>query len=305
MRRPVNLRRTVCAASAPLLLSLLVHGLLLLVLWIWPTPSRSAGGVVSSTRISLETCVLDIGSPTLQPARSLPPDLRGPDVGTTMESRLLDPPPAVPETTTPTGPTVPAGDPVRPAANGSNPSAAGGPAGDGHGAGGLFPLPATAGSVVYVLDRSMSMGIGDKLDLACRELLASLRRLPPSARFQIICYSSFAAPLAINNRIGLLSAEPANIQAAARVLQTITASGNSNHADALRRGLALSPDVIYLITDADNLPDEEIEAATRGNSVTAIHIVELTHRRAARTDGPLARLARVNGGTYRRVPVGD
>lgn len=298
MRRPANLRRTVCAASAPLLLSLLVHGLLLLVLWIWPTPSHSAGGVVSSTRISLETCVLDIGSPSLQPARSLPPDLRGPDVGTTMESRLLDPPSASSEATTPVG------DPVRPAANGSAPSVGGGPTGDGHGGGGLFPLPATAGSVVYVLDRSMSMGMEDKLDMACRELLAGLRRLPPSARFQIIYYSDFAAPLAINNRIDLLPAESANIQAAARVLQTLTASGKTNHADALRRGLALRPDVLYLITDADDLY-EQIEAATRGNSVTAIHIVELTRRRTTRTDGPLAQLARANGGTYRRVPVGD
>jgi hypothetical protein len=304
MARPANLRRTMCAVSVPLLLSLLVHGLLLLALWMWPTPSRSAASVVSSTRISLETCVLNIGSPSLQPGRPLPPDLGGPDVHTTMESRLLDPPPVLPETITPAGPTLPAGDPVRAAGNSSTPSAGGNPTGKSHGGSGLFPLPATAASVVYVLDRSVSMGMGNKLDMACRELLASLRQLPPSARFQIICYSDYAVPLVINNQTGLLPAEPANIQAAARVLKKITATGQTNHAEALRCGLTLRPDVLYLITDADNLPYGKLEALTRDNSVTAIHIVELTRRRAAPADDPLAQLAHAHGGTYRRVSVG-
>jgi hypothetical protein len=303
MARPANLRRTLWVVSVPLLLSLLVHALLMLALWMWSTPSRSAAGVVSSTRISLETCVLDIGSPSLQQGRPLPPDLGGPDVHTTMDSRLLDPPPAFPETRTSAGPTLPAGDPVRAARNSSTPSAGGNPTGEGHGGGGLFPLPATAASVVYVLDRSVSMGMGNKLDIACRELLASLRRLPPSARFQIIYYSDYAAPLVINNRTDLLPAEPANIQAATRVLKTLTATGNTNHADALTRGLALRPDVLYLITDADDLPYRQLEALTRDNSVTAIHIVELTRRRTVPADGPLAQLAHAHGGTYRRVSV--
>lgn len=301
MARSASLRRTLYAASVPLLLSLFVHGLLLLALWAWPTHARSTAGIVSSTRIALETCMFDIGSPSVQQERPLPPDLVGPNVGTTMDSRLLDPPPALPEKITPVGPTLPA------VAGSLNPPAGGGLVGEGHGgsgAGSLFPLPETAASVVYVLDRSVSMGMENKLERACREVLAGLRQLPPTARFQIICYSDYAAPLVINNQIGLLPAEPANLRAAARVLNGITAAGKTNHADALHRGLALRPDVLYLITDADDLY-EQVEASARGNSVTAIHIVELTRRRTAQPDGPLAQLARANGGTYRRVPIGD
>lgn len=301
MVRGPNLRRTLCAASVPLLLSLLVHGLLLLALWAWPTPSHSAGGIVSSTRISLETCVLDIGSPSLKPAPPLPAEPDAPDAGTTMEARLLDAPPIQPETPSSTERAQPSVGPVPPPSSASAGSVGGTTAGEG----GLFPLPATACSVVYVLDRSLSMGERGKLDLACRQLLASLRQLPHSARFQIICYSDYAMPLIINNQTDLLRAEPANIRAAERVLKELTPSGKTNHADALRRGLALRPDVLYLVTDADELPYADIEAVTRGNSVTALHIVELTRRRTPQTDSVMAQLARGNGGTYRRVSLGE
>ena len=53
MTRPAKLRRTLRAALVPLLLSLAAHGLLLLALWFWPTPSRSTACVVETTRIAL------------------------------------------------------------------------------------------------------------------------------------------------------------------------------------------------------------------------------------------------------------
>lgn len=301
MAQPANLRRTLYAVAVPLLLSLFLHGLLLLLLWIWPARTHGTEGGISSTRISLETCLLDIGSPRLQPTPPVPPDLAGPDVSTTMDSRLLEAPPL------PKGmaeeSTQPANAIGMPAAVSPGPSQGSGA--DGADGGGLFPHSATAASVVFVLDRSVSMADSGKLDRACRELLANLRQLAPVARFQIICYSDYAAPLLINGQTGLLPAEPTYLREAARVLQTLTASGPSRHTDALRRGLALRPDVLYLITDADELPYGEMEAITRDNSTTAIHIIELTRRRTARPDGPLARLARTNGGTYRHVPVSD
>src|SRR5262249_3744008 len=52
----------------------------------------------------------------------------------------------------------------------------------------FFQVSTQAQSVVYVIDRSGSMGNGGRMALARRELLASLDRLPVSARFQIIPY---------------------------------------------------------------------------------------------------------------------
>jgi hypothetical protein len=296
MARPANLRRTLRAAFVPLLLSLALHGLLVLALWFWPTTPRSSACVVESTRISLDACMLDPGSPVLLPAVDLPADLRGPDVGVTMAPRLVEAPSAPPETSASEGPTLAASEPIRPAANASGSSAGGGR---------LFPLPATAARVVFVLDRSVSMGEGDKLDLACREILASLRRLPPASQFQVILYNDSAAPLLIDGRIDLLPVEAAILDRVAERLKDLPASGGTDHANALRRGLALRPDVLFFVTDADQLPYAQIESITRGNPGAAIHIVELTRRRGGVYDGPLARLARDNGGTYRRVSVGN
>jgi hypothetical protein len=301
MARPANLRRTLRAASVPLLLSLTAHGLLLLGLSFWPTPSRTTACVVESTRIALEACVLDPGSPVLRPGGDLPADLQGPDANITMAPRLPDTHPVSPETSASRGPTPAASDPIPPAGNSSGSPADGGPGGGNN----LFPLPATAARVVYVLDRSVSMGEGDKLDLACREILVSLRRLPPTAYFQVVPYNSSAAPLRIGNRIDLLPAEPAILDRVADQLKDLSASGGTDHANALRRGLALRPDVLYFVTDADQLPYDQIEFITRGNPGAVIHIVELTRRRGGSSDGPLAQLARANGGTYRRVSIRD
>jgi hypothetical protein len=150
------------------------------------------------------------------------------------------------------------------------------------------------------------MGEGGKLDLACCEVLASLRRLPPAASFQVILYNNSAAPLLIDGRIDLLPAKPAILDRVADRLKDLPASGGTNHVQALHLGLALRPDVLFFVTDADELPYEQIEAITRGNSSrAAIHIVELTRRRGGPSDSPLAHLARDNGGTYRRVSVGN
>jgi hypothetical protein len=296
MPRPAKLRQTLRAASVPLLLSLAAHGLLLLALWFWPTPSRSTACVIESTRIALDTCMLDPGPPTLQEERALPAEFRDLDVGTTMAPRLGVAPPT-PKRSLPVPDPVPVPDGRTGNGNGI---------GNGNvchdGGGSFFPMPAMAARVVFVLDRSVSMGEGDKLDLACREMLVSLRRLPPAAQFQVILYNDSAMPLVIDGRNDFLPAESAVLDRVADRLKDLPASGGTDHVNALRRGLALHPDVLFFVTDADQLPYEQIESITRGNPGAAIHIVELTRRGGS--SAPLARLARDNRGTYRRVPLG-
>jgi hypothetical protein len=173
------------------------------------------------------------------------------------------------------------------------------------GGGSLFPVPPTAGSIVYVLDRSVSMGIDRKLDFARRELIASLRRLPASVRFQVIEYNSDARTLVIDGQRDLLPIEPAIVAKAISLLQAIEAAGKTNHRAALLCGIGLHPDVLYFLTDADDLKPEEVVSVTRWNQRTVLHTIELTRRRTTQPDSPLARLARDNHGTYRRVWLGD
>jgi hypothetical protein len=66
----------------------------------------------------------------------------------------------------------------------------------------------------------------------------------------------------------------------------------------------LHPDVLYLVTDTDEMATAEVDAVTHLNQGrTVIHAIELTARPDPRPDSPLRRLAAGNRGTYRRVPL--
>jgi hypothetical protein len=302
MARSANLRWSAGTLAVPLVLSLVIHGLLFAVLWLWPTRSPAPALSIASTRISLDTCVLDAGPAAGTPERELPEYLRGPNIGTDLNPSLLEAPLAPPEAPGSAGPALCMTDPVHPRTAPRGSHSGGDPSAAGSGVtGSLFPLPATAASVVYVLDRSVSMGMDGKLDRACQELLAGLRRLPPSARFQVIAYNSYAESLVIAGRADLLLAEPAVIEQAIRKVQHLSASGVSNHIGALRRALDLHPDVLFFVTDADALSLEQVAAITSRNHTTVIHTIELTRLHGPHPDGPLARLARDSRGTYRRV----
>ncbi len=287
-------RWTIRSAGVALLLSLALHGLLLLILWCWPARMRSPTLTIQSTRIILDTCVLDSPSSTLLPARELPAELLGPKVDTTLAPRLEAPPPTVANRPRP----LP-GKPLASDGNGSDH-----PAADAAGSP-LFLLPATAGSVVYVIDRSVSMGLDRKLDFARRELIASLRRLPRSVRFQVIAYNDSAETLFLDGRGDLLPSEPAIVEKAVASLRGLEAAGPSRHFAALCRGLDLHPDVLYFLTDADNLTPEVVSAVTQRNRGSVIHTIELTHRRASQAHGPLAQLAHDNRGTYLPIVIRD
>ena len=291
MPNSVKPRWIIRTVAAPLLVSLFLHGLLFLALWYWPARTHSPALSIESTRITLDSCVLDSHSSTLLPAGELPSELLGPDVNATLAPRLEAPP-------TPRKHPVPIPVPDGRTGNGNGNNS--------HDGDGLFPLPATAASVVYVLDRSLTMGIGRKLDFARGELIASLRRLPPWVRFQVIDYNDFAEALIVDGQRDLLPAEPAIVDKAVSMLQTLEAAGATNHRAALRRGLDLHPDVLFFLTDADDLKPEVISFITQRNRRSVIHTIELTRLRSPRPEGgPLAQLARDNHGTYRRVGFGD
>src|SRR5205823_2337632 len=109
----------------------------------------------------------------------------------------------------------------------------------------FFQVPARGTAVVYVIDRSASMGLHGTLETAKRELLASLGHLPSTARFQVIFYNRQAEPLRIGGRSDLLPASRENKDAAAALLLSLRAEGGTEHARALQRALALQPDTIF------------------------------------------------------------
>jgi hypothetical protein len=112
---------------------------------------------------------------------------------------------------------------------------------------GAFPRAQT---IVYVLDCSGSMGEFGKFATARAALVATLRLQPGEVRFQVVAYNTTARPLLAG---GCVPATAANITAAETALAELSAAGRSNHAEAVRRAAVLRPDVIVIVTDAEEL----------------------------------------------------
>lgn len=206
---------------------------------------------------------------------------------------------ALPPAETPAGSPAAAGPVVRGLPQ--NSSGGGGPAKDEGSGGGaeFFGVPVRGRAVVYVIDRSLSMGLNGGLEAAKREVLASLVRLPAPARFQVLCYNRSVASLQ-HESARLMPVSEDTRRQAAYWLTGLRAEGGTDHVAALRQALALQPDVIFFLTDADDLAAEQVRGLTRINrSRTVIHALQWGGRGQA--VGPLLLLAQSNGGTCRRL----
>lgn len=168
----------------------------------------------------------------------------------------------------------------------------------------FFQIGTRGKTIAYVIDRSSSMGCNGLLETAKQELLASLDKLPPDARFQVIFYNRTPELLSLGGTQVPIPATPENKRQIAQCLHAVQAEGGTEHLRALQRALALHPDVIYFLTDADDLNLDLVRIVTNLNhGHTAIHAIELNV--AHRTDEymPLPQLARNNKGVYRGFKI--
>jgi hypothetical protein len=158
-------------------------------------------------------------------------------------------------------------------------------------------VPAIGSSVVFVIDRSGTMGLSGRLERAKRELIASLNLLPPTARFQVIAYHRQAETQIPGS--GLMPVSPETVLAATTAMEGLVPEGGTDHAKALRAALALQPDVICFLTDDDDLTAEQVREITRLNrgraSIHALCFVEPYGESA------MPALARQNRGVFRIV----
>lgn len=167
----------------------------------------------------------------------------------------------------------------------------------------FFPVEPIPRRLLYVIDCSMSMGKNGALEAAFLELLKSLKNLPAGSRFQIVVYNS-SASLLFPHRDAWLPATPEIIQDVARAVLQVRAEGLTDHGPALKLALGLQPEVVYFLTDADDLRQEHLRIAYEWNRNRAvIHTVELTALHRDRPAMPLQVLARTSGGMYRAVDL--
>jgi hypothetical protein len=152
--------------------------------------------------------------------------------------------------------------PVTPTAMNPRPPAAPSPPGPVRPAGGTAPSESAAPvhgalrpgqTIVYVLDASGSMGEWGKFDSARRALIATLKRQPETVRFQVVVYaSSAAAPLPAPVG-GCVPATADNVDRMERALRTYEPAGRSNHVEGLKVAVRMQPDMVLILTDADDL----------------------------------------------------
>ncbi len=172
----------------------------------------------------------------------------------------------------------------------------------------LFGITGEGHKFVYVFDRSDSMNWFERRPFraAKAELLASLDGLQETHQFQIIFYNH--EPLIFNpaghpQRLAFGTAE--NKARAQRFVESVVATGGTRHMEAILLALSLQPDVIFLLTDADDpqLSDSQIAAIVRRAGGVTIHTIEFGYGPQKRTDNFLVRLARATGGQHVYVDI--
>ena len=168
----------------------------------------------------------------------------------------------------------------------------------------FFGARERAGSFAYVIDCSGSMGTRNALEVAKRELIASLDQLPPDANFGIVFYNHqskvFTDP---QGHTGLMAATTANKARVHTQLAAVEPIGGTDHMLALGAALALHPEVIFFLTDADQMTTSDIQEILTKAGPTRIHCIEFGRGPDLGESTLLRKLAAATGGSFRYLDV--
>jgi len=171
----------------------------------------------------------------------------------------------------------------------------------------VFGVEGEGYKFAYVFDRSGSME-GRPLQAAKAELIASLESLADTHQFQIIFYNSQVmrfSPSGEPNQ--LFFATQRNRSLAAKFIGSIVADDGTDHEQALMLAINLRPDVIFLLTDADEpklWPGQLAKIKRRAEGIT-INAIEFGFGPQADPNSFLVRLARENGGRHAYVDISN
>jgi hypothetical protein len=144
--------------------------------------------------------------------------------------------------------------------------------------------------------------MGAALKAAKRELLRDLEHLSNDTQFQVILYDLQPSVIELGQSSSYLTATEATRSQLLGVLANVPSQGGTDHPRALKKALSLMPQVIYFVTDADELKTEQVQELTHLNQRgcrAVIHCIELRTNSAASPLNQLERLAQQNGGQYR------
>lgn len=115
----------------------------------------------------------------------------------------------------------------------------------------FFNSTAVATRIVFIVDASTSMD-GPKFERAKEELLTAVSNLNPRQRFYVFFFSDKEYPmLPPRSPTDMLALDTKTWDAVLRWVNEQGLVGDTRPKGALRRALAMKPDVVYLLTDGD------------------------------------------------------
>ena len=174
----------------------------------------------------------------------------------------------------------------------------------------VFGIEGEGTRFLYVFDRSDSMNgyNGRPFQAAKSQLLKSMESLGEAHQFQVIFYNDTPRPYG-----GLQSGAPRILtgsdndkRSAQRFVREIIATGGTQHVDAMRMAINLSPDVIFFLTDADTAPsqrelDRLLISASRVGAT--IHTIQFGKGSNQTGGGWIKFFAESSGGKFRYIDV--
>ena len=196
-------------------------------------------------------------------------------------------------------------------------SGSGGGGGSGGGSGGgvgrgvgpgtqFFGARDHAHSFAYVIDCSGSMATPNSLEIAKRELLASLNQLPPDAEFAVVFYNLLAKMLSDpQGHRGLMAATTSNKTRIQVQLAEIRPRRRHRPHVGPALALALKPEVIFFLTDADLMTNGDVNEILAEAGTTRIQAIEFGRGINLGERTPLRRLAPTTGGAYLYIDVSN
>ncbi len=162
----------------------------------------------------------------------------------------------------------------------------------------VFGVEGVGTKFVYLFDRSTSME-GAPLAAAKQQLIESLESLQEIHRFQIIFFNTRAPIFTIGGRKRIAFASDQNKRLAAQQVNSVVADGGTDRLEALKRAIALGPDVIFFLTDADDaMSPGDLQAIYRLNQRAGATICTIEFGRGPARDREnfLTQLASRTGG---------
>lgn len=168
----------------------------------------------------------------------------------------------------------------------------------------FFGLKVPGGSFVFLIDHSGSMSNFGKLEVAKSELMRSLEGLPAGVKVGVIFYNTTQQKLrGEESGYGLMSASERNRASIREQVESIRATGGTDHAGALRAGFSSGAEVVFFLTDGQLLTPTESERLQQEAGKVRVQVVEFGMGPDPGTWNASKELAKGTGGQYRYVDV--